>query len=379
MIITDIIAKKRNKLELSTDEINFFIKGVTDHSIKDYQISAMLMAICINSLNKRETYDLTMAMAKSGSMLDLSEIPSIKVDKHSTGGVADAVTLALAPLTASLGLPIVKMSGKGLGHTGGTIDKLNSIPNFNTEIKIEKAIEQVKNINIVLMEQTQDLVPADKILYNLRDVTATVESIPLIASSIMSKKLASGADAIVLDVKCGSGAFIKDFDNAVKLSEIMIDIGKKAGKRTVAIITDMNQPLGNSIGNSIEVVEAIEILKGNITGKLKDIILVLGSYMLLLGNKTDNLDKAKLMLEENIINKKGLEKFRELIDAQGGNSNIIDDYSLLPCCKYKAEFISEYDGYITSIDTSKIGAACVETGAGRHKKDDKIDYGSGII
>lgn len=379
MLFTDIIAKKRDNLELTTEEINYFVDCVINNTAKDYQISALLMAIFINSLNHRETADLTMAMANSGKTLDLSEIAGIKVDKHSTGGVADTTTLVLAPLVACFGVPVVKMSGKGLGHTGGTIDKLNSIPNFKTSIQMNEAIEQVKKIGVVIMEQTRDLAPADKALYALRDVTATVDSLPLIASSIMSKKIATGADAIVLDVKCGSGAFMKDLENAQKLSNEMVEIGNKVGRKVVALITDMNQPLGNTIGNSLEVIEAIEILKGNISGELKDVALTLGGYMLLLGKKFNNLKEAKENLEKAITDGRGLEKFRQLIIAQGGNPNVIEDYSLFPIDSYKLELKADKSGYLADLNTLTIGKASVETGAGRHKKEDSIDYGAGII
>lgn len=379
MLITDIIRKKRDKKELSTEEIEFFINSVVNKSAADYQISSLLMAICINSLNDRETSDLTLAMANSGITLDLSEIPEIKVDKHSTGGVADTTTLVLTPLAASLGLPVVKMSGKGLGHTGGTIDKLNSIPGFNTSLSLKQAISQVKELNAVMMEQTSQLAPADKILYSLRDVTATVESIPLIASSVMSKKIASGSDAIVLDVKCGSGAFMKNIDDARKLSQTMVSIGKNTGRNVIAVITDMAQPLGNNIGNSFEVIEAIEILKGNVSGELKNTALTLGAYMLVLGKKAASLEEGTAMLEENIKNGRGLEKLREIIKAQNGNPSVTDDYSLLPKSELRLCLKANENGYISDMDTMKIGLASVETGAGRHKKDDEIDYGAGII
>lgn len=379
MLFTDIIAKKRDNLELTTEEINFFINSVVDKTASDYQISALLMAIFINSLNDRETSDLTMAMANSGSTLNLSAIKGIKVDKHSTGGVADTTTLVLAPLVACFGVPVVKMSGKGLGHTGGTIDKLHSIPNFKTTLTMNKAIEQVQQIGVTIMEQSHNLAPADKSLYALRDVTATVDSIPLIASSVMSKKIATGADAIVLDVKCGSGAFMKDLENAKRLSKAMVNIGNNVGRKVIALITDMNQPLGNTIGNSFEVIEAIEILKGNISGELKEVALTLGGYMLVLGEKFKTLDEAKKNLEKAIADGRGLEKFRELIKAQGGNPKVIEDYSLFPISNCHIELKSKQNGYLTTLNTLTIGKASVETGAGRHKKEDTIDYGAGII
>lgn len=379
MKILDLIIKKRDGMKLSKEEIDFFVKGVTDGTIPDYQTSAMLMAIYFRGLDDDETALLTIAMAHSGKIFDLSEIKGIKVDKHSTGGVADTTTLILAPLTASVGLPIVKMSGKGLGFSGGTQDKLNSIPGFNVDIDENHAIEYAKKTNIVLMSQNNELTPADKKLYELRDVTGTVESLPLIASSIMSKKIAAGADAIVLDVKCGSGAFMKDIDSAKKLANIMVSIGKNSGRNVRAIITSMSQPLGNYIGNSLEVIEAIEVLKGNVKGDLLDVTLKLGAHMLILANITDKEDTAIKILKENIENKKGLEKFREMIIQQDGNPNIIDDYSLLPHCEHEYKVISEYSGYITETNTALIGRASLETGAGRSYKEQELDYGAGII
>lgn len=379
MKILDLIIKKRDGMKLSKEEIDFFVKGVTDGTIPDYQTSAMLMAIYFRGLDDDETALLTIAMAHSGKIFDLSEIKGIKVDKHSTGGVADTTTLILAPLTASVGLPIVKMSGKGLGFSGGTQDKLNSIPGFNVDIDENHATEYAKKTNIVLMSQNNELTPADKKLYELRDVTGTVESLPLIASSIMSKKIAAGADAIVLDVKCGSGAFMKDIDSAKKLANIMVSIGKNSGRNVRAIITSMSQPLGNYIGNSLEVIEAIEVLKGNVKGDLLDVTLKLGAHMLILANITDKEDTAIKILKENIENKKGLEKFREMIIQQDGNPNIIDDYSLLPHCEHEYKVISEYSGYITETNTALIGRASLETGAGRSYKEQELDYGAGII
>ena len=379
MKILDLIIKKRDGMKLSKEEIDFFVKGVTDGTIPDYQTSAMLMAIYFRGLDDDETALLTIAMAHSGKIFDLSEIKGIKVDKHSTGGVADTTTLILAPLTASVGLPIVKMSGKGLGFSGGTQDKLNSIPGFNVDIDENHATEYAKKTNIVLMSQNNELTPADKKLYELRDVTGTVESLPLIASSIMSKKIAAGADAIVLDVKCGSGAFMKDIDSAKKLANIMVSIGKNSGRNVRAIITSMSQPLGNYIGNSLEVIEAIEVLKGNVKGDLLDVTLKLGAHMLILANITDKEDTAIKILKEKIENKKGLEKFREMIIQQDGNPNIIDDYSLLPHCEHEYKVISEYSGYITETNTALIGRASLETGAGRSYKEQELDYGAGII
>lgn len=379
MNFVDIIIKKRNKLELSTEEINFFVKSVTNRTVPDYQISAMLMAICINSLTERETSDLTMAMTHSGRTIDLSSLPGFKIDKHSTGGVADTTTLILAPLTASLGLPVIKMSGRGLGFTGGTLDKLESIPGFNVNINSEYAIEQVKKHGIVIMGQTKDLAPADKYLYALRDVTGTVESLPLIASSIMSKKLAAGADGIVLDIKCGKGAFTKTLEDAEALANEMITLGRNCGKKVTALITNMDEPLGMNIGNSVEVIEAIEVLKGNINGPLKEVSLAIGAEMLIMGGIAPERETALAMLEENILNHKGLYKFAELIALQGGNPAVIDNYSLFPARMCKAAIISGESGYIQDIDALLIGKASSATGAGRVTKEDHIDYGAGIM
>lgn len=379
MNFVDLIKKKRDGCKLSKEELEYFANGAARGTIPDYQLSAMLMAICINGLDDEETTMLTMAMTYSGKTLDLSGIKGVKVDKHSTGGVADTTTLVLAPLTASLGLPVVKMSGRGLGHTGGTLDKMESIPGMSVNLTMEQAVEGVNRHGIVVMGQTENLAPADKVLYALRDVTGTVESIPLIAASIMSKKLAAGADAIVLDVKCGSGAFMKNIDDAKSLAETMIKIGKGMGRRVSALITDMNQPLGMCIGNSLEVIEAIEILKGNIGGSLKEVSLELGSEMLVLGKIAANKDEALKMLNENIKNGKGLEKLRELICIQGGNQEVINDYRLFGRAKCSMEIKAERDGYISSADAYHIGKASVALGAGRLRKTDKIDLNAGVV
>lgn len=379
MDFTDLIIKKRNAEELSTEEIKQFIDGVVNGSVPDYQTSAMLMAMYINGLNKRETADLTMAMAYSGNVLDLSAIDGIKVDKHSTGGVGDSTTLIVAPLVASLGLPVVKMSGKGLGHTGGTLDKLTSIPGFNVDLTMEQAVKQAANNGIVVMGQTKELAPADKILYSLRDVTGTIDNMSLIASSIISKKIAGGADCIVLDVKCGKGAFMKTLEEARALANEMIDLGKNLNKKVTALITNMDEPLSSNIGNSIEIIEAIEILKGQRQGPLKEVALRLGAEMLILGGKADNTEEALNMLEENIVNYKGLYKFSELISLQGGVSAVIDNYSIFPQRTFKTAIISDRDGYIQEMDAELIGHAASETGAGRKVKEDSIDYGAGVM
>ena len=379
MNIIDIIIKKRDGGILNKEETDFFVSSAVKGEIADYQISAMLMAIFLKGLNHTETALLTDAMAHSGETYDLSKIKGIKVDKHSTGGVGDTTTLILAPLVASLGVPVFKMSGKGLGFSGGTIDKLESIDGFNTTLSKEEAIRLVSKNGIVIMGQSQNLTPADKIFYSLRDVTGTVESIPLIVRSIMSKKLAAGADSIVLDVKCGSGAFMKDYASAKELAMGMVEIGRKMNRKITAVISSMAQPLGNYIGNSLEVIEAIEVLKGNAKGDLLDVSLTLGACMLKNAEKCNSIEEGRKMLAENIKNGKGLEKLRELIIQQNGNPNIIDDYSLLPHAKHSFKVLSTSEGYITEMDTSKIGRASVETGAGRKTKADILDYGAGLI
>ena len=379
MNIVDLIIKKRDGGKLSKEEIEFFVNGTTDSSIPDYQISAMLMAIYFQNLDTEETSELTLAMANSGSTFDLSSIEGIKVDKHSTGGVADTTTLILAPLVASCGVPVVKMSGRGLGYSGGTLDKLESIPGFRIDVSEEEALKFAKTSGIVLMSQTDNLTPADKKLYALRDVTGTVENIPLISGSIMSKKIAAGADAIVLDVKCGSGAFMKDYSSAVSLAETMVDIGRSVGREVTAVISGMDQPLGMNIGNSLEVIEAIEILKGHAGGDLLEVALTLGAYMLISSKTVKTVDEGKDILLEKIKNGSGLDKFRELLIQQGGNPSIIDDYSLLPISNEKLSVTACCDGYVYSMNTAEIGRASLETGAGRASKSDKIDFGAGII
>ena len=379
MNIVDLIIKKRDGGKLTKEEIEFFIKGVTDSSIPDYQVSAMLMAIFFQNLDNEETSELTMAMAHSGGTFDLSSVEGIKVDKHSTGGVADTTTLILAPLVASCGVPVIKMSGRGLGFSGGTLDKLESIPGFKIDVTEKQALEYAKTSGIVLMSQTDNLTPADKKLYALRDVTGTVDNLALISGSIMSKKIAAGADAIVLDVKCGSGAFMKDYPSAVKLAKTMAEIGKSVGRNVTAVISSMDQPLGMNIGNSLEVIEAIEVLKGNVKGDLLDVALTLGAYMLIGAKKVNSVEEGISMLTENINNGKGLAKFRELLIQQHGNPDIIEDYSLLPLSKAKLEVKADSDGYIYSMNTAEIGRSSLETGAGRASKTDSIDFGSGII
>lgn len=379
MNFVDIIIRKRDGGTLTKEEISFFVKGVTDGSLPDYQISALLMAILLRGMDAEETACLTMEMAHSGGMFDLSSVAGFKVDKHSTGGVADTTTLILAPLVASLGVPVVKMSGRGLGFSGGTIDKLESIPGFRVNVTEEEALRFGRKSGIVLMSQTDDLTPADKRLYALRDVTGTVDSIPLIAASIMSKKIAAGADGIVLDVKCGSGAFMKDLESAEKLADTMTAMGRHVGRKVTAVISGMDQPLGMHIGNSLEVIEAIEVLKGNGGGDLLEVSLTLGANMLLLAGKAKTEEAGKALLLEQIKNGKGLEKFRELLAQQGGNVGIIEDYGLLPLSAAKLEVKAEKSGVLTHMDTAMIGRASQETGAGRMFKGQPLDFGAGII
>lgn len=379
MDILQIIAKKRDNYALTKEEIEFFIDAVTNSKIPDYQTSSFLMACYINGLSENETSYLTMAMANSGEVLDLSGVKGIKVDKHSTGGVADTTTLILAPLVASLGVPIIKMSGRGLGFTGGTLDKLESIPNFKIEVSDEDVIKFGNTSQIVVMSQSDNLTPADKKLYALRDVTATVGNISLIAASVMSKKIAAGADAIVLDVKCGSGAFMKDVSSAQELAEEMVAIGEKVNRQVVALISSMQQPLGNYIGNSLEVIEAIEVLKGNVTGDLVEVSLSLGSYMLLLAKRVETFDEGVLLLKEQINNGEGLKKFKEFIKQGGGDERVCEDYSLFKTCEKSHDVKASKDGYIYKINCEGIGLSSVALGAGRKKKDDVIDYGAGII
>lgn len=378
MNILEIIAKKRDKKVLSKEEIDFFVKNYTNGNITDYQAAALIMTIYINGMNYEETTSFTLAMAHSGEVLDLSELGMV-VDKHSTGGIGDKITLILMPIIASLGIPAAKMSGRGLGFTGGTVDKLESIPGYNTNIDISEFINNVKNIGISLMGQTLNLAPADKKIYALRDTISCVESIPLIASSIMSKKIAAGAEKIVLEVTVGSGAFMKNIEDATKLSETMIGIGNLADKETICILTNMNQPIGYSIGNSLEVIEAVEALNGNMQDDVKDIILSLGSYMMKLAGKGDDIEQNKKMIMENINNKKALNKFKELIKNQGGDVSYIEDTSKFEKAKYIIPIKSEKIGYIKSMDNEKIGYISSSLGAGRLKKEDKINDKVGII
>ena len=379
MRMYDIIMNKRNGLELSKEEIEHFVKGFTKGDIPDYQVSALLMAIYFNKMNKRETKDLTLAMANSGDVLSLDKIEGIKVDKHSTGGVGDKTTILLAPLVASCGIPVAKMSGRGLGHTGGTIDKLESFKGFSVNLPEEKFIENVNKHKIALVAQTGHLAPADKKIYALRDVTATVENMSLIASSIMSKKIASGADSIVLDVKVGEGAFMKTPGDARALAQEMVDIGNSVGRKTIAIISDMNQPLGYAIGNSLEVIEAINTLKGKGPSDLLELTLNLGSYMLILGKKASSFQEGYNMLLENIKNKKALEKLKEFVKIQGGDERYIDDTNLFEKASYIIEVKAKNSGIVSKIHAEKVGLIAMELGAGRVTKESKIDLSVGIV
>lgn len=378
MRMYDIIEKKRDGKELTHDEIEFFINGYCSGSIPDYQASALLMAIFLKGMNSKETADLTETMANSGDTVDLSRIEGIKVDKHSTGGVGDKTTLILAPIVAACGVPVAKMSGRGLGHTGGTIDKLESIPGFKTGISKEKFIENVKKAGLAVAGQTGNLAPADKKLYALRDVTATVNNISLIASSIMSKKIASGADRIVLDVKTGSGAFMKTLEDSVRLAQAMVDIGEKVGRKTVAVITEMDIPLGNAIGNSLEVMEAIDTLKGKGPQDLEKVSFELAAKMLELGGKGD-YDTCLGLVKDSIVSGKALAKFAEMIAVQEGNPDVIKDYGVFDKPEFEFDFISETDGFIESIKTDSLGIASVILGAGRETKESSIDYAAGIV
>lgn len=379
MRMVDIIEKKRNGKELSKDEIEFFIDGLTNGTIPDYQASAFLMAVYFQDMSDEERANLTLAMVHSGDVIDLSNIEGIKVDKHSTGGVGDTTTLVLAPLVAALDIPFAKMSGRGLGHTGGTIDKLEAFAGFHVELTDEEFTEMVNRDKISVIGQSGNLTPADKKLYALRDVTATVSSIPLIASSIMSKKIAAGADAIVLDVKTGAGAFMKTEEDAAELASAMVRIGNLVGRNTMAIISDMSQPLGNAIGNSLEVQEAIDTLQGNGPEDLTELVLTLGSQMVVLAGKTDSLVKARELLQGVITDGSALVKFKQFIKNQGGNPVWVDDPKLLPQANFEIEVISDSDGFVSEIVADNIGVAAMKLGAGRETKEDDIDLAVGLV
>ena len=377
--MVDLIEKKQEKEELTAEEVRWMIDGFTSGEVPDYQMSAMLMAVFYNGMTKEELSEMTMAMVESGDQIDLSAIEGIKVDKHSTGGVGDTTTLVLAPLVASVGVPVAKMSGRGLGHTGGTIDKLESIEGFHVEITEDEFMDYVNKNKLAVIGQTGNLTPADKKIYALRDVTSTVGSIPLIASSIMSKKIASGAEAIVLDVKVGTGAFMKSIAEAEDLARTMVDIGNNVGRNTMAVISDMSQPLGVAIGNALEVKEAIDTLKGEGPEDLTELSLVLGSQMAYLGGVGESLEDARKMLEENIKNGKALEKFKVFIEAQGGNPAVVDNPAMLPQAKYQIEVKADQDGYIAEIDAEELGIAGMLLGAGRATKDSVLDLAAGLM
>lgn len=379
MRMYDLIEKKRDGNELSNEEIQYIISGYTQGNIPDYQMSAFLMAVYFRGMNEKETLDLTMAMANSGDILDLSQIEGIKVDKHSTGGVGDKTTLVVGPMVAACGVPVAKMSGRGLGHTGGTIDKLESISGFKTTIPTEKFISNVNENKISIVGQTVNLAPADKKIYALRDVTATVENISLIASSIMSKKLASGADAIVLDVKTGSGAFMHKESDAIALAQAMVKIGNGAGKNTIAVITDMDQPLGNAVGNAVEVKEAIETLDGRGPDDLMELSYTLGSYMLIAAQIASCPEEAREKLEAVIENKAALKKLAEMIESQGGDASTVYDTDKLPKASIIMEVNAKENGFVEKIDTSDIGAASLILGGGRETKESVIDLAVGIV
>lgn len=378
MRMVDIIQKKRDGVELTKAEIDFMIAGYTRGEIPDYQMSAFAMAVYFQGMTDKELSHLTMAMVHSGEQIDLSGIKAKKVDKHSTGGVGDKLSLIIAPLVAAAGVPVAKMSGRGLGHTGGTIDKLESIQGFQVELSHQEFIKQVNEYKIALVGQSGNLTPADKMLYSLRDVTATVDSLPLIASSIMSKKIAAGADAIVLDVKTGSGAFMKTLEEAKELAQKMVNIGKQLHKKTVALITDMNQPLGYEIGNANEVKEAIAVLSGKKIADLRDVSLAIAAQMTMLGDIYEDEAQAYEKLTELLENGKALAMMKQFVQAQGGDPRVIDDPSLLPQAPYTINVIAETNGYISQVEAETIGVAAMLLGAGRRAKDDAIDHAVGI-
>ena len=374
----DVITKKKNGKKLTNEEIDFVVDGYVSGCIPDYQMSAFLMAVCFCGMNKAEVSHLTKAMAASGDQVDLRSIPGFKADKHSTGGVGDKTTLIVAPLVASLGVKVAKMSGRGLGHTGGTIDKLESIPGFSTSLTTDRFMEQVRKIGIAIAGQTGNLVPADKKMYALRDVTSTVDSIPLIASSIMSKKLAAGSNGIVLDVKCGSGAFMKDKKDAKELARVMVDIGKAAGRKVSALVTDMDVPLGYAVGNSLEVLEAIETLSGRGPADLRKLCLELAAHMLSLAGK-GSVDVCRELATKALDDGTALTTFGALIEAQGGDASVIKDTKKLVVAKYARELTSDVSGYVSRMDTEQVGIAASLLGAGRMTKEDVIDLGAGLV
>ena len=378
MRMVDVIDQKRNGGVLSDEQLQFFVDGVVDGSLPDYQISALLMAIYFQGMTDREQTQLTMKMMHSGERLDLSKIPGIKVDKHSTGGVGDKTSLPLAAMVAALGIPVPMISGRGLGHTGGTLDKLEAIPGFKVELSEQDFIKQVAEEKLAIVGATRDVAPADKKIYALRDVTDTVDSIPLIASSIMSKKLASGTDALVIDVKTGAGAFMKTEDSAVKLAKALVAIGKQAGLKCEAVISDMNQPLGSKIGNTLEIEETLDLLKGKGPKDLLELVLELGSRMVVMGQQAASLAEARAKLEQTIADGSALARFKAMIKAQHGDPNVVDDYSLMPHAKYQIEYPAQKGGVIAKLTADEIGMASMLMGGGRQKADDQLDYAVGI-
>lgn len=378
MNTVEIIRKKRDGQELSREEIRYLIEGYSSGKIPDYQMSAWAMSVYFQGMTERETADLTMAMVESGEQMDLSGIHGMKVDKHSTGGVGDTTTLVLAPLVAAAGVPVAKLSGRGLGHTGGTVDKLESIRGFSTDMSTEEFAALVNRHQLAVMGQTANLTPADKKLYALRDVTATVDSIPLIASSIMSKKIAAGANAIVLDVKTGDGAFMKEEKDAIRLAEAMVSIGKHVGRTTVAVVSDMSQPLGHAVGNAMEVVEAIETLKGQGPRDLTELSLILGSQMLVLSQKCRSLEEAREILENLIRNGQALEKFKQFVAGQHGDPSMVDNPEMLPAPEQKIPILADQDSYVEAIQAEEVGLCAMLLGAGRMTKEDKIDHAVGV-
>lgn len=378
MRMVDVIDQKRNGGVLSDEQLQFFVDGVVDGSLPDYQISALLMAIYFQGMTDREQTQLTMKMMHSGERLDLSKIPGIKVDKHSTGGVGDKTSLPLAAMVAALGIPVPMISGRGLGHTGGTLDKLEAIPGFQVELSEQDFIKQVAEEKLAIVGATRDVAPADKKIYALRDVTDTVDSIPLIASSIMSKKLASGTDALVIDVKTGAGAFMKTEDSAVKLAKALVAIGKQAGLKCEAVISDMNQPLGSKIGNTLEIEETLDLLKGKGPKDLLELVLELGSRMVVMGQQAAILAEARAKLEQTIADGSALARFKAMIKAQHGDPNVVDDYSLMPHAKYQIEYPAQKGGVIAKLTADEIGMASMLMGGGRQKADDQLDYAVGI-
>lgn len=378
MRMVDVIDQKRNGGVLSDEQLQFFVDGVVDGSLPDYQISALLMAIYFQGMTDREQTQLTMKMMHSGERLDLSKIPGIKVDKHSTGGVGDKTSLPLAAMVAALGIPVPMISGRGLGHTGGTLDKLEAIPGCQVELSEQDFIKQVAEEKLAIVGATRDVAPADKKIYALRDVTDTVDSIPLIASSIMSKKLASGTDALVIDVKTGAGAFMKTEDSAVKLAKALVAIGKQAGLKCEAVISDMNQPLGSKIGNTLEIEETLDLLKGKGPKDLLELVLELGSRMVVMGQQAASLAEARAKLEQTIADGSALARFKAMIKAQHGDPNVVDDYSLMPHAKYQIEYPAQKGGVIAKLTADEIGMASMLMGSGRQKADDQLDYAVGI-